>query len=162
MQKETHDFTEKHTDTVNMVLGRFMTHRRGETVKHEELESLIGLSRNDCTYWHIVNRVRKKLLKPEYGGIATRGNPDVGFHLQTISEQVNDQSRDRKAARQQHRKQKELQAVPDKLLDDHGRNVKAMKIAQAKKNRSVIRASMKTDQVIFRATEALPRMGTTG
>lgn len=118
-------------EAVERAVSRIGRRKRGDTVTWEDVEDAAGFDRDSPHWTQFLKRVRRDILKGP-GGIKLAAVPGVGLKLMTVSEQVNDLSRQRRARRQLNRGIGELKAVPDRELSDHERQAKHRKIDLAR------------------------------
>lgn len=84
---------------------------RGTVLTWEELEGIMGRSRNDVSGWHIIRQFRKRLLDQK--NIATWKSDTVGIRCLTHKQTLHEMPiiRQRKARRQVNRCLKELATI---------------------------------------------------
>ncbi len=104
------------------LLEFFSTKNRGELIKHEEIEALIGMTRGDV-YYALVRRVGE--LHQEARGISIVSEPMVGYLMATHEQQFGLLGKRTKRAKRQILKgTNSIYALPDDELSDHQRRLK--------------------------------------
>ena len=103
---------------------------RGDVVAWEDFEQAAGFDRFSPHFTQFLKRVRRDFL--DSNGVKLFPVNGVGLKLMTITEQVTDMSRQRRAYRQTKRALRELKAIPDNQLTAHQKMMKYQKIERAR------------------------------
>lgn len=143
---------------VDAIYQRTTGLNRGDTLLHEEIETILGFSRDDdrATYHLLVNKCRKQIL--EERGIATLPVPTVGYELLTVKRQVTDydQIRLKKANRQLRKASRALDYLPDSDLDLSQKALKYAKMQMLQQSRSQLRQKARLDEAFARPQQRNP------
>lgn len=138
------------------------TKSRGDTIPHEEIESVSGVMRHNRVEWGwLISRLRKRLLR-EHGWafIQTPDLINVGYKLPTETEQVEECGRNRakRSARQAHKGIREVGAVEPGNLPMHLQRARARRIHQLREARkSARRAARDVADKVLSPQEAMPK-----
>lgn len=129
---------------------------RGDTLPHSEIRAIVGHEPNTGPWQHVMNRVRRDLLKNR--GITMLVDREIGYrmltHQQTLV--VVPDRRLRRAGRQIKRGRRELGALPDKELSLHRRNVKALMLTALANAAKEVRRNLRDHNQQAKRTEVNP------
>ena len=144
------------TDAVDAVYAATRDLRRGQTLLHETIERLLGVSRHVGMYDHVVRRVRRRLQDER--AIATWPEPTVGYRLCTVAEQLAlPLHRARRASRQIRRGIRSVEALDGAELTIHQRVLQARTLEAAITSESHVRASILAHDSMLGARAEVPR-----
>lgn len=114
------------SNAVEATLQLLRQRKRGDVVTWAELETTADFDR-DSKHWTAYDRrFRRDFLKET--GIKLFAVSGTGLKLMTASEQLLDESRQRRANRQLWRGNKELESLPGRELSDHQQVVKSRRL----------------------------------
>ncbi len=138
-------FTAK--DEYTIMLGACMkialARSRGDTIAHEEIEKAAGIKRDAPQWGHLIQKLKRKLRKES--GITVWSVPGIGYKLCTRDEQLNEVSENllKQSVRRSSRAIAEVDALPIRELDMTQRRVKHYRMNAMRKQRQLMRASIR-------------------
>ena len=136
------------------LLEFFSTKNRGELIKHEEIENLIGMKRSDV-YYSLVRRVGE--LHQEARGISIISEPMIGYLMATHEQQLGLLGkRTRRAKRQLSKGTNSVYALPDNELSDHQRRVKSACVENGEKAIKALRHDQALQAYLMRSKPGEP------
>jgi hypothetical protein len=146
------------TNAVKAVTKAVLERNRGAVVGWPEIESAAAFTRESVHWSSFVRRLKRDLR--DNAGLTLCAVKSVGYKIETVDEQLHARSirRHRRARRQLDADVKELDALPEKELSDHQRNLKHRKIDQTKTTRRTVDYSLRLGHKLAKPTSiGLPR-----
>jgi hypothetical protein len=150
-------------DLRNMIFGRLLSKRPGDTVSHAEIGQIIAHSDirpQTNEYYHLVRtKVLPKLQKEM--GYTLVPVPGIGYQLATVQQTLTEipRNRERRALRQLKKGERAVDSLKDHQLTDHERKFKAGVVFSLKNKRAAVRKDAQIEQALATATPTLPRAG---
>ena len=144
---------------VSAVLTLFRKRARGQTVTYAEIEKAGGILRDSSSWNTMVKRVKREVRREK--GQTLVAMPNVGYRIETVTEQLHDRSirRQREAVRRMTRGYIETDALPDAELSDHQRVVKSSKLTQMKTARRAVLYSLRLSHTLTKpSSNGTPRV----
>jgi hypothetical protein len=147
---------DKYGETVDRMTLAFGSRQRGECIAWQEIEGVMGLSRDDIGGRTIVHRFRRRLLRDHR--IVTLCTREVGIRLLTNEQTAREITvmRQRKARRQINRCIRETDTVDGAALSDHDRLVLSSQRHNLKNERLQLGRSYREAEAAAKKTEVNP------
>jgi len=124
---------------------------RGDFIAHETIALIIDERPNEGRWGAVIERTKGRLLRER--GITLHNERGEGYYLATHNQQVFDQSEDRakRAARQQWRIVRALDAIPDDELPTHLRVARVAIMQEASASRKKLLRDTRIVRHLFNA-----------
>jgi hypothetical protein len=145
---------EKYGSEIESVWSAIAAYTKGVTVPWKVIEQAMGRAREDRGGWHIIRRVRRRLLRDRQ--ITSLPDVRVGLRLLTDVEAVREipELRQKKARRQINRGLREMEAIDVAMLSPHESQCLAISRKYMKVERLEITRGRKEAETLMRATQS--------
>jgi hypothetical protein len=131
--------------------------RRGDTLLHAVVEDVLGVPPHTGHWPQCMKRLRRR-LEHELG-IAMWPVVGIGYKLLTVGEQLNMLPRERlrRAARQERRARRSVEAIPADQLTPHQRRAQVAQCHALRAAATELRRQLRIQAVLSRKPEGMPR-----